>query len=41
MNKIFYVCCILHNFIVNSGEPLPYGSIDDILAENTVNSDES
>jgi hypothetical protein len=28
MNKIFYVACILHNLIVNSGDNLPYGTFD-------------
>ena len=32
MNKIFYVACILHNMIVNSGDPLPYGHFDHLYS---------
>ena len=26
MNLIFYCCCILHNFVVENGEPVNYNS---------------
>ena len=28
VNKMFYVCCILHNLIINFGDALPYGYLD-------------
>ena len=27
LNKIFYACCVLQNFILSSGEPLEYGAL--------------
>lgn len=27
LNKIWYVCCILQNFILSSGEALEYGTL--------------
>lgn len=41
VNKIFMVCCVLHNFLLNNGEPLPYGSMNDILQNSTNNLNEA
>jgi hypothetical protein len=32
MNKIFYCACMLHNLVINSGDPLPYGTFDHLLS---------
>ena len=34
VNMLFYVCCMLHNLIVNAGESLPYGHFDDLVIES-------